>query len=378
LPAAVSSAVYNADNQLTQWGSTTMTYDADGNTLNDGTNTYTWDARNHLISANNNGATFLYDSLGRRFGKTMLGANTNFLYDGLNPVQELNGTTPTANLLTGRLDERFTRTDATGTFSYLTDALGSTVALTDTTGNSDVQYSYDPYGSMSITGDGTNSYAYTGREFDGLGIDYYRARYYNPAIDRFISEDPIGLAAGTNEYAYVGDNSLNFTDPLGLDRGPGSGGPNGNPPSWNPPSWNPPSTPHNPPTISPLSRWACASFVANNEYSLASLTTEPNNVIVQGLLGNSISGVTDLWNSNSMSETVQDLAMNGVNPGIPGPAYSGGAYGVMTDAMIKGALANYTAEAGPGLAEALSSWVGLAKLGYDAATFGYAYFADCP
>ncbi|MGA7832608.1 MAG: RHS repeat domain-containing protein, partial [Terracidiphilus sp.] len=38
LPAAVSSAVYNADNQLTQWGATRMSYDANGNTLNDGTN----------------------------------------------------------------------------------------------------------------------------------------------------------------------------------------------------------------------------------------------------------------------------------------------------------------------------------------------------
>jgi len=188
-----------------------MTYDANGNTLNDGTNTYTWDARNHLVSADNNGATFVYDGLGRRFGKTMLGANTNFLYDGLNPVQELNGTTPTANLLTGAIDERFQRTDANGTSNYLTDALGSSIALTDTSGNTQVQYSYDPYGSMSISGTSTNSYAYTGREFDGLGIDYYRARYYNPAIDRFISEDPIGLAAGSNEYAYVGDAPLNYT-----------------------------------------------------------------------------------------------------------------------------------------------------------------------
>jgi len=202
-----------------------MTYDADGNTLNDGTNTYTWDARNHLISANNNGATFLYDGLGRRFGKTMLGANTNFLYDGLNPVQELNGTTATANLLTGALDERFTRTDATGTFSYLTDALGSTVALTDSTGNSDVQYSHDPYGSMSITGTTTNSYAYTGREFDGLGIDYYRARYYNPTVDRFISEDSLGFQGGINQYAYVADDPVDFFDPLGMDRQPG-------PPPW--------------------------------------------------------------------------------------------------------------------------------------------------
>lgn len=130
-------------------------------------------------------------------------------------------------------------------------------------------------------------------------------------------------------------------------------------------------------SISPLSPWACASFLANNEYSLASLTAEPDNPLVQGLLGNSISGLTDLWNSNSISETLHDLVMNGVNPGIPGPAYTGGAYGTMTDTMIKGALSNYTAEAGPVLAEGVSSWVGVAKFGYDAITFGYALFADC-
>ena len=58
LPTAVSSATYNANNQLTQWGSTSMTYDLNGNTLNDGMNSYTWNARNRLVSANNGGAMF--------------------------------------------------------------------------------------------------------------------------------------------------------------------------------------------------------------------------------------------------------------------------------------------------------------------------------
>ena len=188
-----------------------------GNTLNDGMNSYSWDARNRLASADNNGATFTYDPLGRRVNKNILSASTSFLYDGVNPVQELNGTTVTANLLTGGVDERFLRTDASGTANYLTDALGSTVALTDSSGNSNVQYSYDPYGSISITGTTTNSYTYTGREIDGLGINYYRARYYNPAIGRFISEDPIGFRAGTNFYAYVLDDPTEFIDPVGED-----------------------------------------------------------------------------------------------------------------------------------------------------------------
>jgi RHS repeat-associated protein len=218
LPSAVSSAVYNADNQLTQWGSATLTYDLNGNTINDSTNTYTWDARNRLASADNSAASFVYDALGRRMSKTIQGLNTSFLYDGLNPVQELNGTTPTVNMLTGMIDERFTRTASTGTLDYLTDALGSTIALTDSTGNSQVQYSYDPYGNMNATGSTTNSYTYTGREIDGLGIYYYRTRYYNPQIGRFITEDPIGFLGGINEYTYVGDNPMDFFDPFGLDK----------------------------------------------------------------------------------------------------------------------------------------------------------------
>lgn len=215
LPAAVSNAVYNADNQLTQWGSTSLTYDADGNTLNDGTNTYVWDARNRLVSADNNGAAFAYDALWRRIGKTVPSASTNFLFDGMNPVQEQSGGSVTANLLTGGVDERFTRTDSTGTSNFLTDALGSTVALTDASGNTQVQYSYSPYGSVSITGTTNNSYTYTGREMDGLGIYYYRARYYNPATGRFLSEDPIGFRAGTNLYTYVLDDPIEFIDPVG-------------------------------------------------------------------------------------------------------------------------------------------------------------------
>jgi len=47
---------------------------------------------------------------------------------------------------------------------------------------------------------------------------YYRARYYHPGLQRFISEDPIGFAAGdSNLYAYVMNGPLNAIDPLGLE-----------------------------------------------------------------------------------------------------------------------------------------------------------------
>ena len=76
---------YNAANRLTQWGAASLTYDADGNMTNDGANSYTWDPRNRLASMT--GASFQYDSLGRRKTKTVAGATTNYLHDGLNVVQ---------------------------------------------------------------------------------------------------------------------------------------------------------------------------------------------------------------------------------------------------------------------------------------------------
>jgi RHS repeat-associated protein len=59
-------------------------------------------------------------------------------------------------------------------------------------------------------------YQYTGRENDGTGLYYYRARYYSPSLKRFISEDPMGLAEGLNEYAYASGNPVLYSDPLGL------------------------------------------------------------------------------------------------------------------------------------------------------------------
>ncbi|MCI0526871.1 MAG: RHS repeat-associated core domain-containing protein, partial [Nitrospira sp.] len=57
-----------------------------------------------------------------------------------------------------------------------------------------------------------------GREQDTADLYYYRNRYYKPSIGRFVSEDPIGLAGGSNWYAYVEQNPLTSIDPLGLSR----------------------------------------------------------------------------------------------------------------------------------------------------------------
>ncbi|MDH5669368.1 MAG: RHS repeat-associated core domain-containing protein [Nitrospira sp.] len=204
LPPALTSATYNANNQQTAFGTTTETYDLNGNlatsTDTSVTTTYTWNARNQLTGISRTGltASVTYDSFGRRTGKTINGTTTNFLYDGLNPVQEKNGATVTANVLTGLgIDEFFTRTDSVGVRALLSDALGSTVTLGDNTGTLQTQYTYEPFGFVSQTGAAsTSSYKFTGREDDGSGLMYYRARYYHPRLQRFIAEDPIGFSGG--------------------------------------------------------------------------------------------------------------------------------------------------------------------------------------
>ena len=198
------------------------------------TTTYTWNAGNQLTGISRTGltASFTYDSFGRRTGKTINGTTTNFLYGVLNPVQEKNGGTVTANLLTGLgIDEFFTRTDSVGVRALLPDVLGSTVALSDNTGALQTQYTYEPFGVTTQTGaTSTSSYKYTGREDDGTELYYYGARYYQPRFQRFVSEDPIEYAGGINLYAYVGNNPVLKRDALGLANGPANSWLNPDPP----------------------------------------------------------------------------------------------------------------------------------------------------
>lgn len=220
LPQAVPLATYDTANRLMSWGgNSSYTYDANGSLISDGLNTYSWDARNQLSSISGGAnASFGYDPFGRRIAKTVSGTTTQFLYDGLGIVQELSGSTPTANLLTGGTDEIFTRSDSS-TVSYLTDALGSILALTDNSGSLTSQYNFEPFGNTSMTGSPSgNSSQFAGRENDGTGLYFYRARYYSPSMQRFISQDPIGFGGGDpNLYAYVFNSPVTLFDPTGLD-----------------------------------------------------------------------------------------------------------------------------------------------------------------
>jgi RHS repeat-associated protein len=220
LPQVVSGTVYNAANQLTQWNTRTLTYDLAGNLVTDGTGReFSWDARNHLEGIRGPAsAAFGYDGIGRRIQKTVNGMTTAFLHDGIDVIQELVGGAPSANLVPGPyVDEVFTRTDGTGQHAIFGDGLRSTVALTTPTGDAATSYIYAPFGDTIVNGaTSTNPTQFTGREVDGTGLYYYRARYYSPTLQRFTAEDPKGFAAGdVNLYSYVANDPTNASDPLG-------------------------------------------------------------------------------------------------------------------------------------------------------------------
>jgi RHS repeat-associated protein len=226
IPQAIASTAYNAANHQTTFGDKTLTYDNNGNvqtvTDSSGTTTYTWNARNQLtgISGPAVNASFVYDGLGRREKKTINSNLTEFLFDGLNPVQETSGANILANILPGLgIDEFLTRTDVgtSATSAFLSDALGSSIALTDAAGAVQTEYNYEPFGKISATGgSNSSSYQYTGRENDGTDLYYYRARYYHPVFQRFISEDPIEFrGSDINLYTYVHNSPLIYIDPDG-------------------------------------------------------------------------------------------------------------------------------------------------------------------
>jgi RHS repeat-associated protein len=225
LPQSLGSATYDNGNQIATWSGTSFTYDHNGNLTSDGSKTYTWNARNELTGiAGGVNAAFAYDGWGRRRSRTVGGATTHFLYDGLNVVQELSSGVPSANMLTGLdLDEQFRRVDSVVRY-HLADGLGTTIGLVDGNGTLQTEYTYDPFGTFTTTGASTtNTLAFTGRESDGTGLTFLRARYYDSRLQRFLGRDPLRFEGGINEFVYVGNRPTIDTDPLGLKPKSGTG-----------------------------------------------------------------------------------------------------------------------------------------------------------
>jgi RHS repeat-associated protein len=214
---------YQPNNRLMSTDTASYLYDNNGDMTaradSAGTTQFVWDFENRLtnvVTPSAGSVTYKYDALGRRIQRVPSnGASTNFSYDGADVVRDKNSDATTVDYLNGPgADNKIWQKGATQYF-FSQDHLGSTTALTNTSGALVERETYDAYGNSA--GSALTRYGYTGRERDPLtGLQYNRARFYDPELGRFISEDPIGLAGGINQFAYVGNNPQNRVDPSGL------------------------------------------------------------------------------------------------------------------------------------------------------------------
>lgn len=221
---------------------------------------YAWDANNNRTSATINGTTtswtfnaanqitttgFTYDAAGNRTA----GNSLSFTYDELNRTTDLDGeaagylgagqnefNTLDAETVTRALPGisnigslRYILTpsgqpigidDGTDTYWLHHDRLNSVVGITDDTGTEIVEYDYDPFGAVTVTGsaaiaDQPIGFAGGHTERDS-GLINFGARWYDPQTAAWTQPDPAGTPDGPNRYTYVNGNPTNYTDPTGL------------------------------------------------------------------------------------------------------------------------------------------------------------------
>jgi RHS repeat-associated protein len=225
-------ATIDSGNRLKTFNGDTMTYDADGQLVRKKTGTVTdslvWDDFGQLKAVRRNGtlwATFNYDGFGRRVRKwTSTNSTVRYVWDGDQIILETNpsGVTTRAYSYQPGTDRLHAVTAASGETYYasIEPATGDINGLIRATDNAVVaQYAYTPWGQLEV--DSTNignSLRWKGLVYDReTGLYYMRARYYDPKIRRFISEDPIGLEGGINVYAFASGDPVNRSDPSGLD-----------------------------------------------------------------------------------------------------------------------------------------------------------------
>ena len=227
---------YGTNNKLLTAGAATLSYNADGDLIKDvnGSTTfnYNYDYENRLTSVVKNGATLqnnTYNADGQRV-KSVAGSSSQvFLYEGSSMLESVSNSTSDSFYANGLL---ISEISGASTYYYQEDALGSTRLVTTSSASVVFSSNYLPFGSSyAQSGSFSTAFRYTGKyeDYATTGLYYFGARYYDPAISRFITEDtfmgtsfnPMSL----NRYVYAEDNPERYTDPTGhMIYVPGIGG----------------------------------------------------------------------------------------------------------------------------------------------------------
>ena len=195
-------------------------YDANGNLTAIGGSSYGYDGENQLTSGPGS-STLSYDPLGRLAQVSQGASTTRIGYDGLDRIAEYDG----GNAVLRRyvhgpgIDTPIVWYEGSGTTTrrfLSSDERGSVISVTDSSGTVLGLNKYDEYGVPQSTNLG--KFGYTGQAWvPEVGLWYYKARFYWADGNRFMQTDPIGYLPSPNLYAYVWNDPINWTDPLGLD-----------------------------------------------------------------------------------------------------------------------------------------------------------------
>lgn len=224
---------YDNNNRLISYGDFSYAYDSSGNmtTKTDSetseVTTYQYDYENRLKRidfADGSYSEYRYDPFGNRIKKDVNGSVTWFVYDLVKILPDMiaeydnNGTLTVSYTHGPMIDDIISMRNGNEGYYYFKDAIGSVTSLNDSNEITVNSYTYDAFGNVVNQIEGvTNRYGYTGRVPDSeSSLMYYRARFYDTTIGRFVSADPINFGGSTNLYSYVKNNPLKFIDPMGL------------------------------------------------------------------------------------------------------------------------------------------------------------------
>ncbi len=229
---SAANAAIGPGNRTQTFKGYTISYDANGNALSKtgpgASYTYTWDALGRLVEVRNGGgliATYSYDALGRRVSGTAAdGTFERYVYDGDHVILDVNGAhalkveygyEPGADRLFAIKNSQ----GAAWTGVAIADPkIGTIRGIANLSGGAiRKQYWTTVWGDAESDTGVVTRFRMAGREYDQMTKLYYmRARYYDPEVGRFLSEDPIGIAGGLNLYAYANNDPVNRRDPFGL------------------------------------------------------------------------------------------------------------------------------------------------------------------